>query len=316
MKYFNADGTIKRDNENDEDFGWIWKNLLEDRGMKMVIYNSDGSVKSEEYYNESNDWEIVTDNDKDAAKQEAVNSMKWYQRTFSNIQEGIKTNLSNLLISLDNKESHLILSIINNAILSYLPDTKLRKPTRISTAPRYADINNDVTRTLRLKRLYGIFDIGFNYQLLQKRYLPLSDNKSANEVNKYVEDYLEVVHDLKQILCWNVYPQLDSGPKRVEIDKSKEPYTDIDQTLLKLLDKTCEMHCEVEKIRKCFLEYENKIEMLLKECKNVSDDIFECEYLDNIILCLNYKIEDVNFDWPFKFGDAKDTDSSSRNLII
>lgn len=253
MKYFNADGTIKRDNENDEDFGWIWKNLLEDRGMKMVIYNSDGSVKSEEYYNESNDWEIVTDNDKDAAKEEAVNSMKWYQRTFSNIQEGIKTNLSNLLISLDNKESHLILSIINNAILSYLPDTKLRKPTRISTAPRYADINNDVTRTLRLKRLYGIFDIGFNYQLLQKRYLPLSDNKSANEVNKYVEDYLEVVHDLKQILCWNVYPQLDSGPKRVEIDKSKEPYTDIDQTLLKLLDKTCEMHCEVEKIRKCFL---------------------------------------------------------------
>ncbi|KAI4466125.1 nme/nm23 family member 8 [Holotrichia oblita] len=246
MKFFNADGTIRREKDNDEDFGWVWKNLLEDRGMKMVIYNFDGSVRSEEYYNENNDWEIVTDNEKEDRNQddktEAVNTIKWYQRTFSNIQEDTKTNLSNLLIHLDNKESHLILSIINNAILNFLPDTNLRKPTRIYTALRYSDINNDVTKTLRLKRLYRIFDIGFDLQLLQKRYLPLSDNKSAYEVNKYIEDYIEVVQDLRQILCWDVYSQsggaeVDPGPKRVEIDKSKELYTDIDQTLLKLMAK-------------------------------------------------------------------------------
>ncbi|KAI4466124.1 nme/nm23 family member 8 [Holotrichia oblita] len=267
MKFFNADGTIRREKDNDEDFGWVWKNLLEDRGMKMVIYNFDGSVRSEEYYNENNDWEIVTDNEKEDRNQddktEAVNTIKWYQRTFSNIQEDTKTNLSNLLIHLDNKESHLILSIINNAILNFLPDTNLRKPTRIYTALRYSDINNDVTKTLRLKRLYRIFDIGFDLQLLQKRYLPLSDNKSAYEVNKYIEDYIEVVQDLRQILCWDVYSQsggaeVDPGPKRVEIDKSKELYTDIDQTLLKfcrcIFRLVWTMRCYVGEFKKLKLE--------------------------------------------------------------
>ncbi|KAI4466131.1 hypothetical protein MML48_3g00010990 [Holotrichia oblita] len=267
MKFFNADGTIRREKDNDEDFGWVWKNLLEDRGMKMIIYNFDGSVRSEEYYNENNDWEIVTDNEKEDRNQddktEAVNTIKWYQRTFSNIQEDTKTNLSNLLISLDNKESHLILSIINNAILNFLPDTNLRKPTRIYTALRYSDINNDVTKTLRLKRLYRIFDIGFDLQLLQKRYLPLSDNKSAYEVNKYIEDYIEVVQDLRQILCWDVYSQsggaeVDPGPKRVEIDKSKELYTDIDQTLLKfcrcIFRLVWTMRCYVGEFKKLKLE--------------------------------------------------------------
>lgn len=65
----------------------------------------------------------------------------------------------------------------------------------------------------------------------------------------------------------------------------------------------------------CFQEYEHKIELLLRTCKNIQEDIFETKFLDDVILSLNDKIEKLDHTWPFKIGKSK-SGSISNNLIV
>lgn len=265
MKFFNADGSINRENGDPEVFGWIWQDLNEDKDIKMTIYNADGSVRSTEYYDERQDWEVVAKEDvenqiSEENDKESVNTMKWYQRTTSNIEENNKTRLFDLLMNLNNRESNLLLPIVDGA--RFLSLTKTAEPEQAETTINHShtlDINDGISRMLRLKRLYEIFEVSSKVETFKKPYEFFDEADSVYEVNKCIDYYLEEVTGLKEILFRDGFPpaprrtEVDTGPNGIEIERGRELFDDIDQTLLKLFDKTCELHCEVEKIRKCFL---------------------------------------------------------------